>query len=56
MGYMPQHIFNTIPSMNYKGFRIINTNVMVIDKLRVITDPITSYWRLDKDLCRLIKL
>jgi hypothetical protein len=50
--YVPKLIYNNMPTINVNGFRIINPIFILIDTLRVYTDPLTSYFRLDKSFKR----
>ncbi len=54
--YAPSCVFNAIPTINIDGFYYSNPNFMIIDYLRMITDPLSSYWRLDKSFERLCLL
>lgn len=63
VSYMPRHIYNTLPrieltyekgklprpvSGNEKGLVYTHPMFMYIDMYRVYTDPLGSYWRLEK--------
>jgi hypothetical protein len=50
--YVPKLIYNNMPTINVNGFRIINPIFIIVDTLRVYTDPLTSYFRLDKSFKR----
>lgn len=54
--YAPACIFNSIPIIQIDGFCYVNPSFMIIDYLRIVTDPISSYWRLDKSFERLCLL
>jgi hypothetical protein len=54
--YAPACIFNSIPSIQLEGFYYTNPSFMIIDYLRMITDPLSSYWRLEKSFERLYML
>ena len=56
ISYMPQNIYNNLPTTKIKKLRCVNTHFMVIDAFRILTDPLTSYWRLDKVINRFQKL
>ena len=56
ISYLPQNIYNNIPTTKIKKLRCVNTHFMVIDAFRILTDPLTSYWRLDKVINRFQKL
>lgn len=51
--YSPACIFNTIPIIQLEGYNYVHPCFMIIDYLRMITDPLTSYWRLEKSFERL---
>lgn len=48
ISYMPSNIFYSCMTENIDGYRLIHPKFIMIDILRMLTDPITSYWRLDK--------
>lgn len=50
--YMPKHLFNTLPTIDIEGIKCIHPHFMLADNFRIITDPMTSYNRLEKSLCR----
>ena len=50
--YVPKLIYNNMPTINVNGFRLINPIFILTDTLRVYTDPLTSYFRLDKSFKR----
>ena len=54
--YMPQNIYNNLPTTKIKKIRCINPHFMLIDAFRVLTDPLGSYWRLDKTIVRFQKI
>ena len=54
--YIPAHIHNTMPIIKVDGLKCTNPHFMLIDTYRVITDPSTSYWRLEKSICRFQKI
>ena len=53
---MPRHMCNILPTIEIEGIRCIHPHYMLADYYRVITDPMTSYWRLDKSINRFQKL
>ena len=53
---MPQNIYNNLPTTKIKKIRCINPHFMLIDAFRVLTDPLGSYWRLDKTIVRFQKI
>ncbi len=54
--YMPSNIYKKIPYITIENIIYVNPNFMIIDYLRMITDPLNSYWRIEKSFSRLIKL
>jgi hypothetical protein len=54
--YVPKPIYNKIPFKPINGMRITGVHWLMIDYLRVMTDPLTSYFRIDKVFSRLCKL
>ena len=54
--YMPNNIYNNIPTVKIRKMRCIVPHFMMIDAYRILTDPLTSYWRLDKAIIRFQKL
>jgi hypothetical protein len=51
--YVPTNIYNKIPFEEIGGMRITGPHFMMIDYFRVMTDPMTSYFRLQKTFVRL---
>lgn len=54
--YVPKYIYNNIAFIKIEDIYYVNPNFMIIDYLKMITDPIGSYWRIEKSFERLIKL
>jgi len=50
--YMPTFIYNKLPFINVKDIKCVHPHYMLIDTYRVIVDPLTSYFRLDKSINR----
>jgi hypothetical protein len=48
ISYVPRNIYNKMPFKEIKGIFYIHPNFMTIDYLRMMTDPLISYWRIDK--------
>jgi len=44
--YMPKNIYNKTPFQNIDDIIIVQPQFLVIDYLRIINDPLVSYWRL----------
>src|SRR5579872_3638499 len=51
--YVPRNIYNKIPYQEIKGLYITGPQFMMIDYFRVLADPLTSYFRLEKTFVRL---
>jgi len=57
IAYIPKNIYDNCPYiMTKNNLKIADPSFMLIDVYRVFTDPMTSYWRLDKSFRRYIKL
>jgi len=56
ISYAPSNIFEKIPYIEIQGIRCTHPHFMLIDAYRVLTDPMTSYWRVDKSIKRFQKL
>lgn len=56
ISYMPYNIYNNMPIINVQGFRLVHPHFMLCDAFRIFTDPLTSYWRLDKSIDRFQKI
>jgi hypothetical protein len=54
--YVPANIYGNIPFKIIDGYHITGHQFMMIDSFRVITDPMASYFRLDKTFTRLCKM
>ncbi len=52
ISYMPSNIFYSIMTENIDGFRLIHPKFIMVDILRQFNDPLTSFWRLDKNIKR----
>ena len=46
ISYVPRNIYNKIPFNEYKNMTLTGAYFMMIDYFRVLTDPMTSYFRL----------
>ena len=51
--YVPSNIYNKIPYKEIKGAIITGQHFMMIDYFRAISDPLSSYHRLEKTFTRL---
>jgi hypothetical protein len=54
--YISKNIYDNLPIITVNGIKCVSPHFMMVDAYRVITDPLTSYWRLDKSLNRFQKL
>lgn len=46
--YVPLNVYNAIRFVEIDGFRVINPWFMMIDFFRMFSDPLGSFWRLEK--------
>ena len=51
--YVPRNIYNKIPYKEINGLVLTGPHFMMIDYFRVLSDPLTSYFRLEKVFVRL---
>jgi hypothetical protein len=56
ISYVPPNVYNTIPYIEVNGMKCTHPHFMMVDTYRILTDPMTSYWRLDKAIKRFQKL
>lgn len=56
ISYMPQNVFNNIPVVEIDGIKCAEPHFMLVDAYRVLNDPMTSYWRIDKSIKRFQKI
>lgn len=56
VSYMPLNIYNNAPIIEIDGIRCIHPHFMMVDAYRILTDPMTSYWRLEKPIKRFQKI
>lgn len=54
--YMPKILYNVLPYKEIDGIHVAHPHFIEIDYLRMINDPLVSYWRIDKIFPRLFKL
>lgn len=54
--YMPMNIYNNLPTIKIDDINCTHPHFMLIDCYRILTDPMTSYWRLDKTIERFQKI
>lgn len=50
ISYVPKNIYDRLPFRTIDGLNMIHPHFMMIDYLRMLTDPILSYWRFENDL------
>ena len=56
ISYMPSNIYTKARFIQMDGFNLIHPWFMTIDYFRMFTDPLVSYWRLEKHFARYLKL
>jgi hypothetical protein len=56
ISYIPANIFNTMPIIKVDGIKCAHPHFMMVDAYRIFTDPMTSFWRLDKTIKRFQKI
>jgi hypothetical protein len=56
ISYLPKNIYDNLQYIEYNNLRCCHPNFMLIDIYRVFTDPMTSYWRLNKSFTRYLRL
>jgi hypothetical protein len=56
ISYMPANIYAKSRFIQADGFNLIHPWFMVVDYFRMFTDPMVSYWRLEKHFARYLKL
>jgi hypothetical protein len=54
--YVPTHIYYSIKKINIDGINYVDPHFMLIDYLRMVNDPMTSYHRLEKAFKRMYLL
>lgn len=54
--YLPSNIFYNINYININELKCVHPKFILLDMYKILTDPYTSYWRLDKILERINKL
>jgi hypothetical protein len=52
ISYVPLHIYNKMPTITIDGIRYIHPRFMYIDYLRMYTDPLMSWFRIEKAIPR----
>ena len=57
ISYIPKNIYDNCPYITTKdNLKLADPSFMLIDVYRVFTDPMTSYWRLEKSFKRYLRL
>ncbi len=54
--YMPKNVYDNLPVIEDKGIYYSHPHFMLVDAFRVYSDPLTSYFRLDKTFNRFTTL
>lgn len=54
--YMPSNLFHRLPLFQFGKLKLAHPKFILIDILRMYNDPITSYWRIEKNFKRAIQL
>jgi len=54
--YIPNNIYNKIRFIKIDGFTLVHPWFIMIDYFRMFTDPLISFWRLEKHFGRYLKL
>ncbi len=52
ISYMPSNVFYSAMTETIDGFRLIHPKFIMVDILRQFNDPMTSFWRLEKNIKR----
>lgn len=47
ISYVPRNIYDKMPFKEIEGYNVIHPHFMWIDYLRMFSDPLISYWRMD---------
>lgn len=53
ISYMPRNIFFNIPIKVIDGLKLVHPSFIHTDALRMYNDPMTSYWRIEKQFKRM---
>ena len=56
ISYVPKNIYHRMPFVEVNKMNMIHPHFMIIDFYRMSTDPLTSYWRIEKMMPRVHKL
>lgn len=52
ISYIPAHVYNNMPIIVVNGIKCTHPHFMIVDTYRILTDPMTSYWRIGKSIRR----
>jgi len=52
ISYMPSNLFYSVITETINGYKMIHPKFILVDILRQFNDPMTSFWRLDKNVKR----
>lgn len=50
ISYVPKNIYDRMPYKETDGYMLIHPHFMWIDYLRMFSDPLISYWRMNNDI------
>lgn len=50
ISYVPKNIYDKMPFKEIEGYTVIHPHFMWIDYLRMFSDPLISYWRMNDNL------
>lgn len=56
ISYIPKYIYDNLPTINIDGFILTHPHFMMVDAFRVYSDPMFSFFRLEKTFSRFNKL
>jgi hypothetical protein len=53
ISYVPRLVYQSIPYTIIKGMKMVHPHFALIDQFRILTDPLTSYYNLEKVIPRI---
>jgi hypothetical protein len=56
ISYMPKNVYDNLPVIVVNNIKCVSPHFMMVDTYRVLTDPLTSYYRLEKSIDRFQKI
>lgn len=56
ISYMPRLVLRRLPTSKSRGILIVHPKIITIDVLRMLSTPVSAYWRLEKTLERATEL